>query len=189
MNYREIFEKVWRTDQSQPGYFVVDMGSVDSFALRREMVKIKEEFSKIVPFQYSWLMRFDQQVTTKFHRDGGPPENILMLGYEPSEVKSNLYIGDYLEFSSAKEMPVDKIQQVPPFQDGHSYIVILNNSHAMGVWHKGEIPNPDASKSRVINSMQLAKGHISPIENRSMLLDGKNEVESLSNWLNVKEIL
>lgn len=157
MNYKEIFEKVWRTDLSQPGFYVVDMGKVDSHQLRREMLNIKEEFSKFVPFNYSWLLRFDQQVTTKFHKDGGPEENLLILGYEPSAIQSNLYIGDWLDFAAGKEMPEDKITKVPIFQEGHSYILILNNSYNLGVWHKGEIPNPDATKSRIINSMQLAK--------------------------------
>jgi hypothetical protein len=158
MNYQEIFNKVWRSDTSQPGFYVIDAGKVDSRTLREQMVRIKEEFSKFVPFYYSWLMRFDQQVTTKFHRDGGPEENLLILGYEPSEVHSNLYIGDYLEFGVGQEMPQDKITKVPDFEEGHSYIVIMNNSKQLGIWHKGEILKPDPNKSRFINSMQLGKG-------------------------------
>lgn len=157
MNYQEIFEKVWRTDQSQPGFYVVDAGKIDSHTLREQMVRIKEGFSKFVPFHYSWLMRFDQQVTTKFHKDGGPDENLLILGYEPSEVRSNLYIGDDLDFGTEKESP-DKITKVPDFEEGHSYIVILNNSKQWGILHKAEILNPDPNKPRVVNSMQLGKG-------------------------------
>lgn len=157
MNYREIFDKVWRTDQSQPGYFVVDLGKVESHTVRSEMVKIKEEFSKFEPFYYSWLMRFDQQVTTKFHKDGGPEENLLVLGYEPSQVRSNLYIGDDLDFTAGKEIPA-KVTKVPDFEEGHSYIVILNNSKQWGILHKAEVLDPDPNKPRIINSMQLGKG-------------------------------
>ena len=101
-----------------------------------------------------------------------PPENILILGYEPSQVQSNLYVRDWLDFAAGKEMLEDKITKVSAFQEGHSYIVILNNSHDLGVWHKGEIPNPDATKSRVINSMQLTKGQ------------GTVEAEQIETWLN-----
>ena len=173
MNYKEIFEKVWRTDLSQPGFCVIDMGEVDSRQLRQEMLNIKEEFSKFVPFYFEWLMSFDQQITTTFHRDGGPPENILILGYEPSQVQSNLYIGDWLDFAVGKEMPEDKIAKVPTFQEGHSYIVILNNSHRLGIWHKGEILNPDATKLRIINSMQLG-----------IRSGGQVSAEQIESWLN-----
>lgn len=174
MNYKEIFDKVWRSDTSQPGFYVVDAGKVDSRTLREQMVKIKEEFSNFVPFYYSWLMRFDQQVTTKFHKDGGPEENLLILGYEPSEVRSNLYVGDYLEFAAGHEMPQDKITKVSDFEEGHSYILILNNSKQLGIWHKGEIPNPDPQKVRVINSMQLGKG---PKE--------LGDLQDVDSWLNL----
>src|SRR5438105_4922610 len=39
--------------------------------------------------------RFDQQVTTKPHRDGGPEECFLMLGYEPSQVRAEILISDF----------------------------------------------------------------------------------------------
>jgi hypothetical protein len=55
-------------------------------------------------------------------------------------------------------MPQDKITKVPDFEEGHSYIVIMNNSKQLGIWHKGEILKPDPNKSRFINSMQLGKG-------------------------------
>ena len=39
--------------------------------------------------------RFDQQVTTRLHRDGGPDECFLMLGYEPSAIVAEIGIADY----------------------------------------------------------------------------------------------
>lgn len=146
--YQKIFNQVWRHDSTNPGFYLIDMGVVDSLALRREMIKIKEEFCKFEPFYFTWLNRFDQQLTTKFHKDGGPDENILILGYEPSEVRSSIYICD---------PPLDVVK-LPDFQKGHSYILIINNSNQWGVQHKAEVV-ADSGKKRIINSMQIAKGN------------------------------
>lgn len=141
MNYEKIYNEVW----FGPGYSLLDIGEVDAYTLRREMIQIKDEFSKFESFSYSWLMRFDQQVTTDLHQDGGPDENMLVLGYEPSEIKSILHVGIRL----------------PDFKPGHSYILILNNSNTpQGVKHKADIVNPDPSKPRVINSIQVARGRL-----------------------------
>lgn len=154
----ELFQRVWRVDSSQPGFAVLDMGVIDSRALRAKMVEIKQVFSQWVPFGYSWLMRFDQQSTSKFHKDGGPPENLLILGYEPSRVKAKISIGDWKDYGFGKEMPADKISTITEFPEGHSVIVLINNSHEWGVWHRAEILNPDPTQPRIINSMQLVTG-------------------------------
>src|SRR5437764_7746997 len=38
--------------------------------------------------------RFDQQVSSKFHRDGAPPASLLVLGYEATAVRSRFWIAD-----------------------------------------------------------------------------------------------
>jgi hypothetical protein len=38
--------------------------------------------------------RFDLQVSTKFHRGGAPPASRLLLGYEPTTVRSRFWIAD-----------------------------------------------------------------------------------------------
>lgn len=57
----------------------------------------KEYFGKTS--QYQWLGRFDLQVNTKFNLDNTSNQSFLILGYEPAEVKSELYILDYIELS------------------------------------------------------------------------------------------
>jgi hypothetical protein len=42
----------------------------------------------------SLAVRFDQQVNT-FHVDNAADQSFLMLGYEPSEIESELHIADY----------------------------------------------------------------------------------------------
>lgn len=154
----QLFQRVWRADSLLPGFAVLDLGVIDSRSLRAKMIEIKSAFSQWVPFGYSWLMRFDQQSTSKFHKDGGPPENMLILGYEPSNLKAKIQIGDWKEYGFGKEMPADKIHTLEGFPDGHSVILILNNSHEWGVWHRAEILTPDPTQPRIINSMQLVTG-------------------------------
>jgi hypothetical protein len=45
---------------------------------------------------YHWLVRFDQQVNTPFHVDNAADQSFLMLGYEPSEIESELHIYKYM---------------------------------------------------------------------------------------------
>src|SRR5262249_9585520 len=41
------------------------------------------------------LSRFHQQVSTPPHLDAGPDESLLLLGYEPTEVASRVFLYDY----------------------------------------------------------------------------------------------
>src|SRR5271166_6219249 len=94
----QILDLVWRTDFSAPGFCLLDLGpGVDSHTLRARMVTLKNRLSEIAerPFVYRSMSRFDQQETTKFHIDGAPAESLLMLGYEPSNVRSRLILADY----------------------------------------------------------------------------------------------
>src|SRR5688500_16088661 len=90
-----ISDLVWRFDFAAPGFCVVDVGpGVDSHTLRSWMVSLKQQLSEFGvrrgrgPFGYRSMARFDQQETTKFHLDGAPARSMLMLGYEPSRVRS-----------------------------------------------------------------------------------------------------
>ena len=83
----EAYPKVFRTDFGQPGFALINLGSqFGSEQQRRLMVELKQEFDRLEQTHrnrrlvYQSLGRFDQQVTTKPHRDGGPDESILMLG-------------------------------------------------------------------------------------------------------------
>lgn len=187
----DVYERVCRSDFSAPGYCVVSVDEIeDSAAFRRLMVDLKNELAEIhVRRAGSWMGylsvgRFDQQVTTKFHLDGGPAECFLMLGYEPSTVGSNLQIADYsrcaydlgitpqefLErhnpmFQEGFELLRQYIAEIPCFSNGQFQIVCINNSFAayssdgprwQGVLHTAEILTPDDTARRVINSTMIA---------------------------------
>jgi hypothetical protein len=185
------YDSVWRFDFSAPGFVVLDIPpGPNSHELRAWMVRLKGLFSDISlrrglgAFAYKSMSRFDQQVTTKFHLDGAPAQSLLILGYEPSEVRSRLLFADYTRaafdlgllpetflktynpmYKSGEELLTRYVTEVPQPTPGHSRIVAINNSslpylesrrHSLGVLHKAIILNPDETKTRIVNSSMLA---------------------------------
>ncbi len=187
----EIYDRVCRADFDSPGFCLFSLGdSVDSVGLRRLMVDLKREMKAIHEARtgntlvYLSATRFDQQVTTRLHLDGGPDECFLMLGYEPSEVESAISIADYARcafdlglspkdfmskhnpmFGSGDEVLQPYTTRVPCFSSSEFQIVCINNSSAaysstlplwQGTLHTATILTPDESKRRIINSTMIA---------------------------------
>lgn len=188
-----IFDTVWRFDFSAPGFCLLDLGAeVDSHRLRALMLELKERLSEVgsrrcgLRFAYRSLGRFDQQETTKFHLDGAPDQSLLMLGYEPSKVRSRLSLADYSRcahdlgiepkrfldefnpmYRKGEELLARYITERPRPEEGHARILLINNSslphtdartNPLGVLHKAEIINPDESERRIVNSVMLTTG-------------------------------
>lgn len=188
-----VYHRVWRFDFTTPGFVVLDVPpGTDSYMLRAWMVDLKHRLSEIGIsrgtglFCYKSMSRFDQQVTTKFHLDGAPERSLLMLGYEPSLVHSRLFMADYSHaafdlgltpqqyiqefnpmYKKGEEQLADYITELPQPKDGHSQILLINNStlsftnnrsNSLGVMHKAIIVNPDDSLRRIVNSTMLAIG-------------------------------
>jgi hypothetical protein len=187
---KAIFNLVWRISFDQPGFAVVDVGTeISSKMLRSWMILLKQQLSDIAlekglrPFNYFSMSRFDQQMTTKFHRDGAPDASLLMLGYEPSAVESRLHMADYTKaaaylgispneflveynpmFKHGEERLLPYTTELPQPLPGHSTIVLINNcslapsacgSNSLGVLHQATIINPDKAQRRIINSIML----------------------------------
>ena len=151
-----IYQRTCRTDFTQPGFCVVDVGSdIDSRTFRQLMVDIKREMSAIHETKagktlvYLSAARFDQQETTRPHLDGGPEECFLMLGYEPSAVDSEVEITDYARcafdlgltpeellsrhnpmFKSGFDILRPYSTRVPCFSRTKFQIICINNSSA-----------------------------------------------------------
>lgn len=192
-----VYEAVWRFDFAAPGFRWLDAGAVDSHALRAWMVGLKERLSEVNVrrtgrgFAFRSLGRFDQQETTKFHLDGAPDQSLLMLGYEPSGVRSRLSLADYTRaahdlgltpqrflaahnpmYRAGEERLAGYVAELPPPPAGHAGILLVNNSslpytpartNALGVLHKAEILNPTAAARRVVNSALLVVGEADEI--------------------------
>jgi hypothetical protein len=187
---RRIFDLVWRYDFTSPGFCMLDMATdVSSLNLRARMVQLKERLSEIMvrsggsPFVFRLMARFDQQETTKFHLDGGPDQSMLILGYEPSRIRSRLFLADFTHaafdlgitpqellrnfnpiYRQGEEKLASHTTEMPQPADSHARILLINNSslpfsesrtNSLGVMHKAEIVNPMQSERRLVNSTML----------------------------------
>jgi hypothetical protein len=185
-----VYDLVWRFDFAAPGFCVLDAGpGVDSHTLRSWMVNLKQRLSAVgvrrggKPFVFRSMARFDQQETTKFHLDGAPHQSMLMLGYEPSKVRSRLFLADYTraafdlgiapqQFLSAFNPMYRQgeawlgryVTELPQPDESHARILLINNSalpfteartNPLGVMHKAEIVTPTESERRSVNSTLL----------------------------------
>lgn len=200
-----VFDLVWRVDFTAPGFCSIAMPSgVDSRALRAAMVALKERLSEVSvgrggkPLVYKSLGRFDQQVTTKFHLDGAPDQSMLMLGYEPSQVRSRVLLADYCQaafemgitpkdflrdfnpmYQEGEKLLRPYVTELPPLDDGHCRILLVNNSslpfteertNSLGVMHQAIIVTPDTSLPRIVNSTMLAAETSADVD-RQMIAD------------------
>jgi hypothetical protein len=174
-----VFRLVWRTTLDQPGFALIRFGGpLDSFAQRRFLLDLAAALP--LPFVPERLGRFDQQVSSRFHRDGAPPASLLLLGYEASRVRSRVFAADAERASAAAGLPVNEYlashHPLTPLGEARlwpvatelavpvneSFVVVLNNSllppgpaRVLGVLHKAEVPDPDPAARRVINSVGL----------------------------------
>jgi hypothetical protein len=187
---QNLFDSIFRTHLDSPGFAVIGFATaIEPSELRRFLVELKQEFGQIYHAErqkylvYRSMMRFDQQVTTRFHLDGAPEESYLMLGYEPSEVQSELAIADYTRAAYdlgmtpalfladfqrrpdfSEQILTDYITPVREFDSSRPHVWIVNNSrlpfrpeegNSLGVMHQATIINPQPGKRRIVNSTML----------------------------------
>jgi len=197
-----VYDLVCRTDFSAPGFCLLDAGRErGSVGLRRLLNDLKQELAAVHEARtgktivYVSAARFDQQTTTRPHLDGGPEESLLMLGYEPSAVRSELEISDYSRcafdmgispqeflarhnpmFRSGYELLRPYTTRIPCFSQTNYQLVFINNSRAQysadattwqGTLHTATIVNPDERQRRVINSTMLASAPLAARDNIS----------------------
>jgi hypothetical protein len=134
------------------------------------------------------LGRFDQQVTTEAHLDGGPDESLLVLGYEPTEVSSRLFLVDYVRgacdrgmtprefldrhnpmYRAGRQALEEYTTEVEGLNPAHYQVLFINNSSVpyeqrrrgmLGVLHKAVILHPDPARPRHVNSIMLGTAEI-----------------------------
>jgi hypothetical protein len=196
----EVYARACRRSLDQPGFCLVDLGpEYGSANQRRLMVDLKLAMAERhrrdagETLMYQSATRFDQQGTTKLHRDGGPDQCFLMLGYEPTPIQSMVSMADYARCAADRGMSESELLELynPMFADGAEMlapyvtrlcafdnrrfqILLINNSMRptgasggwLGVLHGAEIPHPDQSASRVINSSLIVSA---PLDQAEML--------------------
>ena len=195
----DVYRLVCRADLSSPGFCLLNLGGdASSEVLRQFMVSVKRRMQAVhqsrrqLDLVFLSAARFDQQTTTKLHRDGGPDECFLMLGYEPSEVQSEVVLADYSRCARDMQMtPSEFLGQHNPmfglgaellrpyathvegFSNEAAQVLLINNSAAVlsedrttwqGVLHTATVHNPCDDKRRVVNSVMIASVPLGSVE-------------------------
>src|SRR5262249_21065667 len=148
-----VADRVLRADVGRPGFALLDLGpdggppSFRSWLLRLASALSGESVRR---FGRSLRLlsadRFDQQATTQPHRDRGPDDSVLLLGYEPTEVLSRLVLIDYTHAALDRGLaPADFLArfnpmarpgedvlapyaaEAAPFDAGHFRVAVVNN--------------------------------------------------------------
>lgn len=187
-----LFQKAGRENFSSPGFSLLRLGSEGtSRGLRELMLGVFDELSRLCEVERGTqlvalsMSRFNQQTSTKPHRDGGPAESLslLLLGYEPTPIESQMAMADYSQcardldltpaeflerhnpmFPQGGELLADYTTALREFDPKQYQILLVNNSVAefqsgwQGVLHQATIPHPNKTAERVVNSIQLTLG-------------------------------
>lgn len=186
----DVYRRVCRSDFAAPGFALIDLGDAKSTTLRRAMIDLRLVLQSLHQSQtghdltYLSAGRFDQQATTKLHRDGGPAECFLMLGYEPTPIEAELTIADYARcaydrglspaqflkrhnpmFAAGEAILEPYMTRLACFSNRRAMIVLVNNSDGpndpsgrtwQGVLHTATVRNPSETLRRVVNSTMIA---------------------------------
>jgi hypothetical protein len=186
-----VCERVCRTDLARPGFAFLDAGTafeprtfrafLADFAAALDGAYRRAFGRRLLPLSVS---RFDQQVSTGAHRDGGPDESVLLLGYEPTEVDSSVQLLDHTRCAAERGLtPAEFLTRYNPafgpglpelrgytttvegFDAGRYRFLVVNNGNfplserergMLGVLHKAVITTARPGRPRVINSLLLA---------------------------------
>jgi hypothetical protein len=165
----EVFRRVWRTTLDQPGFALLRFArAVSSRELRRAMVELVGAFP--VAFVPERFGRFDQQVSSKFHRDGAPPASLLVLGYEPTAVFSRFWIADSSAAAEAAGLSLKDYLAAhnPMFPDGESKLAPHITELALP---PGAAVKPGSAGDR---SRGPAEAFLVVVNNSLLPLDGAN---------------
>jgi hypothetical protein len=187
----QVAARVFRTGLDQPGFALLDLGlGLTPEAFRSFLAGLAGELGaqyrrrfgrQLVPVSVS---RFDQQASTRAHRDGGPDESVLVLGYEPTTVASQVCLLDYTRcaldrgvtpreflrrfnpaFGEGWKMLQAYTTPVDAFRADRYQVLVINNSVSdyedrrrgmLGVLHQAVMHSADPTQSRWINSLMLA---------------------------------
>ena len=207
-----IYQAVFRNSTSQPGFYYQDLGKqLNSKAFRQRMIELKDGLSYISEqasnkkLNYQSIGRFNHQHSSRFHRDSAEPLSFLMLGYEPTQVESKVYIADYTKLIESQNISLEAyfegdegintaadekqlnpyVTELSPFSKDNYRLLLLNNSKSFqektfGVFHRGEISQKVDQEDRIINYMML---YLCDKE-----AEEQHSVEAISEFVNTDKV-
>jgi hypothetical protein len=187
-----IADLVFRTDFSAPGFALLDLGlGLTPRDFRAHLVALGEALAGHYRDHFGGelafvsVSRFDQQSPTRPHRDGGPDASVLLLGYEPTEVVSRVWLLDYTRcafdrgqtpaefllccnpaFQAGEELLRGYTTELTAFAPGRYQALVINNSTlpwgqrargTLGVLHHA-IVTPRPGRPRHVDSLLLGAG-------------------------------
>jgi hypothetical protein len=183
-----IAPDVIRLDTTRPGFALVEAGPVSPEALRQLLVDVGQQLVAWYEAQHghrlSWrsLNWFSQLSPTRPHRDGGPDASVLLLGYEPTPVRSRVFLLDYSRaaasvglsprefldrynptFGEGAELLKPFTTQATAFEPSRAQLLLVNNSNMgpddlpgmLGVLHHAHIDSAPPGAARPISSVLL----------------------------------
>lgn len=184
---REVYERVRRLDCAAPGWSHLEMpAGLSSHDLRTVMITIGDHLIARfrddlgMTMEYLSLGRVDQKLSTRIHLDGGPPHSILVLGYEPSLIRSQVAVVDYARHCRDRGIAISDflarfdqrsadlgdfagyVTRLPEFASDRANVVVVNNSSSAcgevglcGLMHVACVEA--GSGARVINTLTLGE--------------------------------
>jgi hypothetical protein len=187
----DALRRVARTSFAQPGFALIAAEqSYSPTEFRRVLAEVIAAVGAAYNAQFARRLvlcsmgRFDQQVSTEAHLDGAPQESILMLGYEPTEVESEIELYDYSEaaadfglepgtfldrfnptFGAGRAALAPYRTAIRAFDHRRFNILLINNSSAelaggaaagmLGVLHRSIIFRRRPEATRYVNTIML----------------------------------
>jgi hypothetical protein len=204
MTLDHIFADVIREDLYRPGFALLEAGGLPSDGLRARLVEIGRQMvawrERRCGELLSWrsLTWFSQLSATRPHRDGGPDASVLLLGYEPTPVRSRVFL---LDFSRAAHglgisprvfldtynpMVNDGAKLLKPhtvevagIDPSRAQILLVNNGCLggggwLGLLHHAKVESASPGTARPISSVLLgvAEGGLTEAELAAFVRDG-----------------
>lgn len=202
-----VAQDVIRTDLSGPGFALLEAGDISPEGLRRLLVEIGHGlvawYEDWYGHRLSWrsLNWFSQLSPTRPHRDGGPDASLLLLGYEPTLVKSRVFLLDHSRAAAAVGLsPREFLDRYNPtfgegarllgpfttevagFNPSRAQVLLVNNSSLgpddlpgmLGVLHHAHVEEAPQGAARPISSVLLgvAEGGLGAAELAAFVRDG-----------------
>lgn len=174
MDFEAIYRAVFRATTAEPGFTHLTLPPESQIEVA--LAELREGLERVHgrPLVTVHELAFDQQVSTRFHQDGGPDRSFLLLGYAPSPVASTIRIADHVRAAEAQGKTARSfLQELSPlnpefervtapytttlqaFDSRLPQLVLINNSIETGVLHQASIPEPDPTQARRIVSWML----------------------------------
>lgn len=195
----KIYEQVFRSKFDKPGFSHIKLCyKIEAKEFRIFTIKLVEQLNTVYFQNHNERLecisigRYDQKETTKYHLDGGTDESYLILGYEASEIKSELSLADYSlaafemalspkdfllhhnpMFNQGEDLLKPYITGLNYFDEKKTNLLFINNScmsftenkASLGILHKAKVSRSLPNQTRIINSIQIGRkaDNLSPL--------------------------